>query len=236
MSYALLFGLVALSCLWLGLGLASMAPAWLAAPFLWVSVAFAVAAAAYAGAGPGIFGKRDDGSVPLWSYVALGPFLVLGRAGLRAFNATGLETPWSRIDDNLWLGRRPHGPDGATFAELAPVAVVDMAAEVARTRGLQGREAYLTLPTLDNASPSMDQLDRGIAFIEAHREQGPVYVHCALGNGRAATMTAAWLLATGRAGSVDDAERLLRALRPSVGLSAAQRVGLGRWWSARQAP
>ena len=235
MIYALLFGLVAAGGLVGSWALVSLGLGWIAIPVVWSSLAFGVAAAAYAGAGPGVLGKRDDGSVPVWSYLLLGPFLVLGRAGLRVFNATGLETPWSRVDDNLWLGRRPQGPDGEGFAELAPVAVVDMTAEVPRTRRLDGSAAYLTLPTLDNASPTAAQLDRGVAFIESHRGKGPVYVHCALGNGRAATMVAAWLLATGRARSVAEAEARLQAVRPSVGLSGAQRVGLTRWWSARQA-
>jgi hypothetical protein len=222
---SLVLGVVAALVLWTGgpLGVGVLA--------MWVSAAFGGAALAYAGAGPRLFGKRDDGSVPVWSYVVMGPFLVFGRAGLRVFNATGLESPWSAIDDGVWLGRRPHGPDVPSFQELAPIAVLDMAAEVARSRGLTGHEIYLTLPTLDNAAPAPDQLDAGVAFIEMHRQAGPVYVHCALGNGRAATITAAWLLSTGRAEGVVDAERQLKALRPSVGLSSAQRSGLEAWWT-----
>ncbi len=233
MIYALLFGSVAGAGFLTVWAMVELGVPVLGAPFLWAAVAFGIAALAYGGVGPRVFGKRSDGTVPLWSYVLTGPFLVVGRAGLRAFNATGLETPWSRIDDNLWLGRRPQGPDGASFAVLAPVAVVDMTAEVARSRGLNGAEAYLALPTLDNASPSTLQLDTGVAFIEEHRGAGPVYVHCALGNGRAATMAAAWLLATGRVSTVEEAEAHLQGMRPSVGLSRAQRRGLGRWWSQR---
>lgn len=233
MNYALLFGLTAMVAAGSAWGMLQLGQGWAVAPGLWGAVAFGIAALAYAGAGPGVFGKRPDGSVPLWSYLVLGPFLVVGRAGLRAFNATGVETAWSRVGEGVWLGRRPHGPDEAPFHALQPTAVLDLTAEVARSRNLTGREAYLTLPVLDNAAPRPEQLDAGIAFIEAHRPNGPVYVHCALGNGRAATMTAAWLLATGQAGGVAQAEANLKALRPSVGLSRAQRSGLEAWWTAR---
>jgi hypothetical protein len=234
--YALLFGAVALVGALMVWAAVQVGAPWLAVPFAWGACAFAMAALAYGGVGPGVFGKRADGTVPGWSYVLSGPFLVVGRAGLRAFNATGLETPWSQVDTNLWLGRRPQGPDGEPFAVLAPVAVLDMTAEVARSRRLRGSEAYLVLPTLDNASPSAGQLDEGIRFIEAHRGRGPVYVHCALGNGRAATMLAAWMLASGKATGIEQAEDQLRAMRPSVGLSRAQRIGLSAWWDARGAP
>lgn len=236
MIYALLFGSVALTGFVTVWATVQVGVPWLGAPFAWGACAFGLAALAYGGVGPGVFGKRRDGTVPPWSYLLSGPFLVVGRAGLRAFNATGLETPWSRVADNVWLGRRPQGPDGDAFTRLAPIAVLDMTAEVARSRRLRGHEAYLVLPTLDNASPSQGQLDEGIRFIEAHRGGGPVYVHCALGNGRAATMLAAWLLASGRAPGVDDAEAQLKAVRPSVGLSGAQRRGLTGWWQARGTP
>ena len=234
MIYALLFG--SLASLGLGVAVALSMGGWSVSALLigWFAVSFGLASLAYGGLGPRTFGKRPDGSVPWWSLALSGPFLVVGRAGLRAFNATGLETPWSEVDANVWLGRRPQGPDGTAFAGLAPRAVVDMTAEVAKSRHLQGHEAYLVLPTLDNESPSPAQLERGLVFIETHRIHGPVYVHCALGNGRAATMMAAWMLGTGRVETPTDAVRMLQERRPSVGLSQAQQRGLMQWHEGRR--
>lgn len=205
----------------------------LAVAFGWLAASFGVVALAYGGLGPGVLGKRTDGGVPLWSYALFGPFLVLGRASLRAFNSTGLSARWNEVDDGVWLGRRPGPSDRDDFAGLQPVAVLDLTAEVARSRLLTGQEVYLTLPVLDNAAPTPAQLDIAAAFIDKHRATGPVYVHCALGLGRGATAVAAWLLHTRRAVSVDDAEGQLRARRREVGLSRAQRRALEAWWTAR---
>lgn len=232
MIYALLFGTIGGSLIVLG-GLA-WPHGWIgwgvAAACWWVGASFAGVALAYGALGPGLLGKRGDGVVPLWSYLLFGPFLVLGRAALRAFNTTGLSAPWNEVDDGVWLGRRPAGVDTDPFRQdVRPVAVLDMTAEVARSRSLTGAEAYLTLPVLDNAAPTPAQLDAAVVFIETHREDGPVYVHCALGLGRGATAVAAWLLGTGRAGTVDDAEAWLKARRREVGLSRAQRAALEAW-------
>jgi len=233
--YALIFGTVALvgavgAWLLSGLGPWGWVPAAVAG---WVALSFGGVAMAYGGVGPGLLGKRADGMVPLWSYTAFGPFLVLGRAALRAFNRTGLSERWNEVDEGVWLGRRPGPLDRAGFEALAPAAVLDMTAEVARSRLLSGRETYLTLPVMDNAAPTPSQLDAAVDFIEAQRHHGPVYVHCALGLGRGATAVSAWLLRTRRAVSVEDAEAQLRGRRKEVGLSRAQRAALEAWWADR---
>lgn len=234
MIYAALFGGVAVALGALGVvawphGVVGGVVALLA---WWVGVSFGGVALAYGAVGPQLLGKRVDGVVPLWSYVAFGPFLVLGRAGLRAFNSTGLSAPWNEVDPGIWLGRRPGLSDLEAYREeVGAVAVLDMTAEVARTRTLTGTEAYLTLPVLDNAAPTPRQLDQAVAFIESHREDGPVYVHCALGLGRGATVVAAWLVRMGRCDTVADAEAHLQHRRREVALSAAQRRALVDWSS-----
>ncbi len=232
MIYAALFG--AVSLVLGGIGFAVWPVGWvgqgLAVLCWWVSVSFGGVALAYGVVGPRLLGKRLDGVVPLWSYLAFGPFLVLGRAALRAFNSTGLAAPWSEVDEGLWLGRRPGLDDLAAYREeVRAVAVLDLTAEVARSRTLTGTEAYLTLPVLDNAAPTPRQLDAAVAFIEAHRPDGPVYVHCALGLGRGATVVVAWLLHTKRCATVAEAEEWLKTRRREVGLSRAQRRALQAW-------
>jgi protein-tyrosine phosphatase len=236
--YALLFGSVAAVLGALGFVVWPFGWGGQAAALLlwWVSVSFGGVALAYGVVGPRLLGKRLDGAVPLWSYLAFGPFLVLGRAALRAFNTTGLSAPWNEVEQGIWLGRRPGLDDlDAYRGQVRAVAVLDLTAEVARSRSLTGAEAYLTLPVLDNAAPTPLQLDAAVAFIEQHRTDGPVYVHCALGLGRGATAVAAWLLATGRCASVDEAEAWLRERRREVGMSRAQRRALAAWASSASA-
>ena len=62
---------------------------------------------------------------------------------------------------------------------------------------------------------------------------GPVYVHCALGHGRSALVTAAVLLRRGIVGDVRAAELHLRERRPGVRLKGVQRRLLERMFDSR---
>ncbi len=77
-------------------------------------------------------------------------------------------------------------------------AVVNMRAEVDdAARGL-ALEHYLWLPTVDDAVPSLEELQRGADFIAAQiAAKRGVYIHCAAGVGRAPLMAAAYLVSTG---------------------------------------
>ena len=83
--------------------------------------------------------------------------------------------------------------------------------------------AYTSLPTLDGAAPDRAEFDALVAHIV---RAGGVYVHCASGHGRSATLAAALLIARGLSASVPEAEERLRAARPGVRLSRAQRAFL----------
>jgi len=57
---------------------------------------------------------------------------------------------------------------------------------------------HLRLVVEDNTPPTIDQLRRGVDFIQEEIERGgKVYIHCAAGIGRAPTMAAAYLVSTG---------------------------------------
>ena len=74
-----------------------------------------------------------------------------------------------------------------------------------------------------------------MAFVEAERAKHTVYVHCAVGRGRSATLLAAWMLQVGLADDVESAEELLCQKRPSVRLHPTQREAVRAWWSQRSA-
>ncbi len=200
------------------------------APLAWVALSLGLASAAYAGAGPRVLGKRSDGVLPAWSLVVNGPFLLFGLVSMRLFHRVAGEGPWHEVADNLWLGRRPSGSDREIFAALRARAVLDLCAELPRSRALTGAEAYLTLPVLDSEAPTAEQLDAAVAWIEAHREHGPVMVHCALGHSRSASVVAAWMLARKvHRGDLDDLERALKRVRRSVWFTGAQKKRLLEW-------
>lgn len=89
-------------------------------------------------------------------------------------------------------------------------------------------ERHLHLATVDNTPPSVDDLQRGAAFIRAEIDRGgKVYVHCAVGCGRAPTMAAAYLISTGL--SPNEALRQIKTVRPFVRLTRKQRAVLDQF-------
>jgi hypothetical protein len=75
--------------------------------------------------------------------------------------------------------------------------------------------SYLYLPTVDNTPPTLEDLCRGVAYIEqVQAKGGQVYVHCMLGVGRSVTLVAAYLVAQGKPPT--HAWATLRQVRPFI--------------------
>jgi atypical dual specificity phosphatase len=71
----------------------------------------------------------------------------------------------------------------------------------------------LHLPVPDSLAPTQDQLERGVAAIDAALRDGVrVAVHCAAGLGRSGTLIAAYLVSQGA--TPDEAIAQVRAARP----------------------
>lgn len=226
MKYALGLWLLVAGCAAAAIAL----PWWPAqAAALWVGVSLLLAGAAYAGIGPAVLGKRTNGELPAWSVLANGPFLLFALVSMRFFHRATGRHGWHQVAPGLWLGRRPSGRDRTAYEALEIGAVVDLCAELPRSRVLQGDERYLSLPVLDGEAPSASQLATAVAWIEAQRDAGPVLVHCALGHSRSAAVVAAWRMRHADPGTVDAQEQALRTLRPGVRFTPAQRQRL-QWW------
>jgi hypothetical protein len=203
---------------------------WARLPLLWVASSFLLAAAAYAGLGPGLLGKRADGSLPAWSYLVHGPFLLLGLVTMRAVHLTTAEPPFHEVAPGVVLGRRPTRRDREAYRALGVSAVLDLTAELPASAALTGTERYRTLPVLDAEAPSPAQLAEAVRWIDlARAEGGKVLVHCALGHGRSATVVAAWRLAHGATGDALDVEAALRRTRPGVRFTPPQHLALEAW-------
>lgn len=102
-------------------------------------------------------------------------------------------------------------------------AVVNMRDEFDdRTSGV-APVRYLHLPVVDNTSPTLEQLKRGVEFIERERKLGgKVYVHCQAGVGRAPAMAAAYLVASGE--PIEESWEELRDIRPCIRPRRSQRA------------
>jgi protein tyrosine phosphatase (PTP) superfamily phosphohydrolase (DUF442 family) len=98
-------------------------------------------------------------------------------------------------------------------------------------RGL-ALEGYCHLPTVDDAAPSLEHLEQGVAFIhKAVAEGGKVYIHCAGGMGRAPTLAAAYFISQGL--KLEDAIELIRRVRRFINLTPAQVEQLKRFEAAQ---
>src|SRR5919204_3009915 len=212
MKYAIVFLLLGLYLLALGV----IVGGW-ALLLIWPGVSFALLGAAYAGLGPRVYGKGEDGRMAWWSVLLLLPYLLLTWAVWHVQRLLSREDRCNEVAPGLWLGRR------AFARELPPGVdlVVDLTTEFPAPRGVRTGRTYLCLPTLDAVAPDEKALRGLTARVAAW--PGVVYVHCALGHGRSATAVAAVLLARGLAADVKQAEAMLRQARPRVRLNAPQR-------------
>lgn len=193
---------------WLG------GPAWLVA---WPATSVTAVGLGYIVLGPGVFGKRADGSLaPLQTFV-LFPYHVVAWLRLRLPGQKS-RAAWNEVAPGLFLGRRLRDaselPDGTKL-------VVDLTAEFRASPGVRDRCTYRTLPTLDTMAPTVEAARAVVE--EAATHDGPVYVHCAAGHGRSAAVAAAIVLRRGLAPDAEAAIAMLKSARPKVWLHPGQR-------------
>jgi protein-tyrosine phosphatase len=218
MKYAFVFGVLSLACGYLGATAQSL---WAKCIALSLAIAFAGVAMGYAHLGARVFGKKRDGKLRAISYVLYWPYFALSYFSLFCFRLFSRENAFDLVDDNVYLGCRIFGRDVPQLKKLGIQSVLDLTCEFGELRALRQKN-YLCIPILDTCAPSLDELKTGAQWIEQQSQNGPVYVHCALGHGRSATFVAAYLLSCGRADNVDTALELIASRRPKIELHEEQ--------------
>jgi len=192
---------------------------WFGVLAFWPSVSFFLVAGAYLRFGPGLFGKRADGSLPWIRVLLLLPYFLF-TWGIWHLLRLGPEPSHAVVAPGLYLGRLPRSGELPADVRL----VVDLTAEFPRSPAVADGCDYINLPALDALVPSIDDCERLVRATAAH--PGPVYVHCAQGHGRSALVAGAVLMLRGLASGPEDAEAQLRRARPGVRLSSSQRAML----------
>jgi len=232
LRYAFVFALLAVAS-----GLFSVAVAGptngLSLVFLSPVVSFLMMAAAYGGGGPNLLGKRTDGGRHWWARLLFVPYLLLTRFSFLLNTLLVRHEPMCEVMPNLFLGRRLTATEAGRFTDAA---VLDLAAEFSEARPFRKPDRYLSHPVLDATAPTAEQLGTAVLWITERLPQRPVFVHCALGHGRSASVVIAYLMHSGRVSSVRKGVRHVRRLRPGVRLSASQRKRLEEWQTARNHP
>lgn len=193
--------------------------AWLLA---WPSASVIVVSAGYLALGPGVFGKRSDGSLRALPTLLLLPYHVVIRARVAAEIAFSRESAWDEVAPDLYLGRLVRG------AAIPPRArvLVDLTSELDASSTDRAGRTYHLLPALDADVPQYEDFAALARALAA--DPGPIFVHCAAGHGRSATFAAALLVARGAARNAEEAEAILRSKRPRVKLHAVQREHVDR--------
>lgn len=181
---------------------------------LWPAVALLLVALAYFGLGVAVFQKLD-GRQSWPARILLAPYLLGAWISYRVHTQSA--PAMHAVAPGVFLGRWPRADD---LYGCSPTAVLDLTAEFTASKHSQGR-SYRNVPILDLTTPEPDALHAAVDFIEKHVRAGPVYVHCALGLSRSATVVAAWLVRSRRAASAEAALHQLAELRRGVTWSPA---------------
>lgn len=183
---------------------------------LWPGVACLLVGLAYAGLGAGAFGKTRTGRLAWWPYVLLLPYLAFTYAIWKLKRNISKEPFYNEIAPGLWIGRRVLGDELPAGVEV----LVDLTCEFAEPSSALCRCSYRSLPTLNYSVPDVQAL-RALVD-ELAQCQGGVYIHCAQGHGRSATVAAALLLRRGLAPTPDEAVAMIVRARPKVHLEPCQ--------------
>jgi hypothetical protein len=128
----------------------------------------------------------------------------------------------SRILPNLCVGGQYKRRGLKLMAKRGISACIDLRREYGDVEHGLDLERQLSIPTDDDASPTLDELQHAAEFISACLAEGRgVYVHCANGVGRAPTVAAAYLITTGLSSA--EAWAAIKATRPFIRPTKIQR-------------
>ena len=147
---------------------------------------------------------------------------------------------WDPIDDAVILGAMPLSSDVQPLFDLGVRGVINTCKEYSGPIS-EYRRLHITqlwLPTVDFNPPSLDDVRRGVEFIEKTiHDGGKVYVHCKAGRARSATIVICWLVAC-RTMTLDQAQQHLLECRPHVNRLLKERAVVKEFcegWKVRQA-
>ncbi|MDR2092360.1 MAG: phosphatase PAP2/dual specificity phosphatase family protein [Azoarcus sp.] len=201
----------------------------------WLALALALVAFNYAWAGAAGF-QKHGGRQSFAAYWLFAPYTLGAWINARLWT-------WRRRDpapvaDGVWLGPLPTAREFAAWGARhgGEAALFDLTAELPAPR-LPARTAYDGVPCLDLVPVRGGDLAEAVRRLTLlHDGKREVWVACALGYSRSASVVAAWLCAaTGKTASIQEAVARLRQTRPQIVLGAdslacleAFRAGLSR--------
>ena len=218
------FGLTQIA---LGVALLSVAAtvgewAWLLA---WPGASVLVVGVAYLGPfGPRVFGKHpDDGRLAWLHVVLLFPYYLVAWSLWQLKSRLLSGNAHDEVAPGIFVGRRPLGDEEVPSAARI---VIDLTSEFPRSNATRDIARYVCVPTLDTRAP--DDASFRTLLESLRDEEGPIFVHCAMGHGRSATVAAGLMIRRGHARDIDDAIERMTEARPGVYLHRVQRDAVTR--------
>ncbi len=181
---------------------------------VWFGCDFLVLGIAHGCGLHGVFGKRADGTLPLWSWVVFLPLLIYTAVVWHLIRVFNREPACNAVSEQLVVGRRLLSFEVEGEFEN----FVDLTAEFAEPSSIRCFPSYRSFPILDGGAPTPEALRAVITSLRP----GRTFVHCAQGHGRTGLFALAMLLSSGVVRSVEDGLRILTAARPGVRLNREQ--------------
>jgi protein-tyrosine phosphatase len=181
---------------------------------VWLGCDFLVLGIAHGRGAHRVFGKRADGSFPLWSWFVFLPLLIYTTVVWHLIRLFSREPARNAVTEQLVVGRRLL----AFEFEGEFDNFVDLTAEFSEPSSIRCSPSYRSFPILDGGAPTPEALRAAVASLRP----GRTFIHCAQGHGRTGLFALAVLLNSGVARSVEDGLRMLSVARPAIRLSAEQ--------------
>ncbi len=170
-----------------------------------------------------VFGKRIDGTLPIWSWFVFWPFLTYTLIVWHLWRSLTREPAQNRINQALVIGRRLLPSElSANFDHY-----IDLTAEFQAPLVIRQSPAYRSFPILDGSVPSPELLQQFVASLRP----GQMFIHCAQGHGRTGLVALAILLYHGEVSSVKEGLQKLMICRPRIGLNQEQLTCIRQFYS-----
>ena len=184
---------------------------------VWLGCDFLVLGIAYGRGSHRVFGKRADGTLPLWSWFVFLPLLVYITVVWHLMRLFSREPAYNPVTEQLVVGRR------LLAFELFELEgefnnFVDLTPEFSEPSSIRRLPSYRSFPILDGGAPTPEALRAAVAKLRP----GRTFIHCRRGHGRSGLFALAVLLSSGTVRSVEDGLRMLSAVRPAIRLSRGQ--------------
>ncbi len=139
------------------------------------------------------------------------------------------ELEYSYIADGIYIGTNQCCQTHFDEKLLKEGISSDLSLEEERIDAPFGVQFYVWIPVKNNAAPTPEQLEFGVAVLEKLVQmKKKIYVHCRNGHGRAPTLVAAYLMKT-KGAPPEKAEVFVKEKRPSMHLEEVQRSALKSW-------